>query len=187
VVNHGIIIIHRPRYATPLRFKPYVDWNSIRANSTLLQTSTVGTWVISIIVTSEIWPVAIVIVVMGVVDVSSSQYSSNGHCWCHHIYFYCDMLTLMLKWMPKSHSSSILDVVYMHREIMTVSPRINTLVSCPVHRRACSAGPTHRDLGPSPEFGPPPLLSASRVGKPCLVEFFSNSSRPHPLISFLEL
>jgi hypothetical protein len=69
----------------------------------------------------------------------------------------------------------------------TVSPRISTPVSYPVHRRACSAGSTHQDLGPSPEFWPPPPLSASRVGKPCLVEFFSNSSRPHPLISLSEL
>jgi hypothetical protein len=69
----------------------------------------------------------------------------------------------------------------------TVSPRISTPVSYPVHRRACSAGSTHQDLGPSPEFWPPPPLSASRVGKPCLVEFFSNSSRPHPPISLSEL
>jgi hypothetical protein len=54
----------------------------------------------------------------------------------------------------------------------TVSPCFSTPVSCPVHQQDCSMGPTHRDLGPSLEFGPPPPLSASRVGKPCLVEFF---------------
>jgi hypothetical protein len=40
----------------------------------------------------------------------------------------------------------------------------------------------HRDLGPSPEFGPPPLLFASRLGKSCLVEFFLKfelASPPH--------
>jgi hypothetical protein len=53
----------------------------------------------------------------------------------------------------------------------TVSPRFSTPVSYPVLRRACSAGSTHRHLSPSPEFGPPLPLTASRVGKPCLVEF----------------
>jgi hypothetical protein len=69
----------------------------------------------------------------------------------------------------------------------TVSPRFSTPVSYPVLRWACSAGSTHQDLDPSPKFGPPPSLSASRVGKPCLVEFLSNLSRPHPLFSLSEL
>jgi hypothetical protein len=94
----------------------------------LLQTSIVVTWVISTIVTAEIWPVATVIVPMSVVDVISSQNSSNGHCWCHHARCYCDMLILRLKRISKSYPSSILDVLYMHRKIMRNFPI--QLVSC---------------------------------------------------------
>jgi hypothetical protein len=59
---------------------------------TLLQTSTVAMWVIFTIATREIWPAAIVIVAMGVVDVSGSQNSSNGHYWRHHVRCYFDIL-----------------------------------------------------------------------------------------------
>jgi hypothetical protein len=41
--------------------------------------STVVTWVISIIVTGEIWSIATVIVVTSVVDASDSQNNSYGH------------------------------------------------------------------------------------------------------------
>jgi hypothetical protein len=37
----------------------------------------------------------------------------------------------------------------------------------------------HRGLNPSPDFGPPPPLSASWVGKPRSFGFFSNLSQPH--------
>jgi hypothetical protein len=42
--------------------------------------STVATWVISTIATSEIWSVATVIVATGVVDITGSQNSNNGDC-----------------------------------------------------------------------------------------------------------
>jgi hypothetical protein len=43
-----------------------------------------------IVVTDTFWPVAIVIVATGAVDISITQNSSNSHCWhqCTQYYYF---------------------------------------------------------------------------------------------------